>query len=207
MSIWDRIAPRYDAFIRRFVSEQYSEIIERTWERLEEGQDVLEIGAGTGNVSLEAARKVKSVTINDLSPKMLEIAIAKAQKMGRKNVEFVVGDATALPFPDRSFDACLLINVLHVLPEPLACLQEAWRILRPKGVLIVAAFCHAEGWKIRLLSSLLGMLSGITFRKFSATDFADMVEEVGFYVLEKRLLEGTLPLLFLVAEPYRETIS
>ncbi len=57
---------------------------------------------------------------------------------------------------------------------------------------------------MRVLSTLLSVLSGIAFRKLSSAEFADMVERAGFYVLEKHRLSGALPLLFLVAAPYRE---
>jgi SAM-dependent methyltransferase len=51
----------------------------------------------------------------------------------------VLGDATALPFPDRSFDAVALLYVLYHLPDPAQALAEACRVLRPHGLVAVAA--------------------------------------------------------------------
>jgi SAM-dependent methyltransferase len=51
----------------------------------------------------------------------------------------VVGDAAALPFPERSFDSAALLYVLYHLPDPVQALAEAHRVLRPGGLLAVAA--------------------------------------------------------------------
>lgn len=207
MDIWGRMAPRYDAFIRRFVTEQYSEIVYKTWNSFAEDKSLIEIGAGTGAISLEIARKVKKITVTDISERMLDIAKQKALTRGVENADFVVADGGDLPFAAEQFDGCLIINVLHVIKDPLACLKEARRLLKPDGLLIVSTFCHGEGIKEKLISTAMSLATGIVFRKLTMADITHAVETAGFYVVEKQRMEGAIPLLFLAATPYQQKKS
>ena len=96
--------------------------------------DVLDLGCGTGSLSLLAAERGHRVTGVDLSPAM--VALARAKLAGRDAV-FLVGDAAAPPVPDRLFDAVLVRHVLWALPDPGRALRH-WRgLLRPGGRLVL----------------------------------------------------------------------
>ncbi|MCF1510592.1 class I SAM-dependent methyltransferase [Streptomyces glomeratus] len=96
--------------------------------------DVLDLGCGTGSLSLLAAERGHRVTGVDLSPAM--VALARAKLSGRDAV-FLVGDAAAPPVPDRLFDAVLVRHVLWALPDPGRALRH-WRgLLRPGGRLVL----------------------------------------------------------------------
>ncbi len=96
--------------------------------------DVLDLGCGTGSLSLLASEQGHRVTGVDLSPAMLDRARAKLA--GREAV-FRVGDAAAPPVGGQLFDAVLVRHVLWTLPEPDRVLRH-WRgLLRPEGRLVL----------------------------------------------------------------------
>jgi len=102
--------------------------------------DALELGCGTGffGVNLaKAGRLTGSLTLSDLSPRMLEVAAANAAANGVA-VRTAVADAESLPFDDDTFDLVLGHAFLHHLPIPGVAIREAHRVLRPGGRLLVA---------------------------------------------------------------------
>jgi ubiquinone/menaquinone biosynthesis C-methylase UbiE len=79
-----------------------------------------------------------SVMAVDLSKHMLELAREKlkATTLGER-VEFHLADVKDLPFEDHAFDTVFSNTILHHIPEPVAMLREAWRVLKPEGVLLI----------------------------------------------------------------------
>ena len=100
------------------------------------GERVLDLGSGAGTDSLVAAQMVGwdgSVTGIDMTPEMLAAARASAAELGAPNVEFVEGEAEALPFPDASFDVVISNGVIDLIPDKDAVFTEIFRVLRPGG--------------------------------------------------------------------------
>ena len=109
--------------------------------RLEPGERVLDLGCGAGTDSLVAAQMVGSdgsVTGIDMTPEMLAKARLSAETMGAANVEFVQGEAEALPFPDASFDVIVSNGVIDLIPDKAAVFSELFRVLRPGGRIQIA---------------------------------------------------------------------
>ncbi|MEW2397650.1 class I SAM-dependent methyltransferase [Streptomyces sp. NPDC046862] len=96
--------------------------------------DVLDLGCGTGSLSLLAAERGHRVTGVDLSPAMIDRARAKLA--GRPAV-FLVGDASAPPVGEERFDVVLVRHVLWTLPDPARVLREWSGLLRPGGRLVL----------------------------------------------------------------------
>ena len=94
--------------------------------------DALDVGCGTGFLSLELAGRNHRVTGIDFAPRMLEEARKKAVAQGIA-VRFEEGDAEQLPFPAGSFDLVMTRHVLWTLPHPEAAIDEWIRVLRPGG--------------------------------------------------------------------------
>ena len=111
---------------------------------LQPGERVLIVGAGTGlDLNLIAAGPV--VTAIDLTPAMLEKLSRRAARLGRA-VDVRVMDGQSLEFAEGSFDAVILHFIVAVIPDPVRCVREAARVLRPGGrVVILDKFAPDDG--------------------------------------------------------------
>ena len=96
------------------------------------GERVLDIACGTGNAAIRAAGAGASVTGLDLTPELFQAARRRAAEAGVE-VEFVEGDAEALPFEDASFDVVLSTFGVMFAPRHAVAATEILRVLRPGG--------------------------------------------------------------------------
>lgn len=131
-AFWDRDAATYDLAASHAVSDPLEESAWRAALRdvlPEPGARVLDVGAGTGSLSLLAAELGYRVTALDLSTGMLSRAREKAADRGL-DIEFVEGPATEPP--PGPFDAVIERHLIWTTPDPVAAL-EAWRRVAPGG--------------------------------------------------------------------------
>ncbi|MGP4011540.1 class I SAM-dependent methyltransferase [Streptomyces sp. 4N124] len=123
--------------------------------------DVLDLGCGTGSLSLLAAEQGHRVTGVDLSPAM--VALARAKLAGRDAV-FLVGDAAAPPVGEDRFDSVLVRHVLWALPDPGRALRHWRELLRPGGRLVLVegvwGTVSPAGISADRLTELLAPLAG-----------------------------------------------
>jgi len=98
--------------------------------------DALDIGCGTGFLSLELASRGHRVVGIDFAPSMIVEARKKAREH-QLGIGFEVADAEQLPFPAASFDIVVSRHLLWTLPNPHSAMDEWIRVLRPGGRLIV----------------------------------------------------------------------
>jgi ubiquinone/menaquinone biosynthesis C-methylase UbiE len=98
---------------------------------------VLDVATGTGNVALRAARSGAQVTGIDLTPELLDVAAVRAAALGA-DVQWVQGDAEALPFPDQSFDRVLSAFGIQFAPRHEITTRELVRVCRPGGAIALA---------------------------------------------------------------------
>jgi len=99
----------------------------------EKGESLLDVGCGTGYFSFYFHRLELKVTGLDTSDEMLDVARSKIKE--KRNIEFISGEATKIPFPDNSFDIVTLITSLGFIKEPHKAISEAFRIARTKVVI------------------------------------------------------------------------
>ena len=98
------------------------------------GDHLIEVGAGFGRLADEYTG-YHSVVLFDSSQALLDAA---RERLGADpKLEFVLGDANALPFPDASFDAVVCVRVAHHFADPPKVFAEFARVLRPGGVLVL----------------------------------------------------------------------
>lgn len=100
----------------------------------ERASDVLDLGCGTGSLSLLASGWGHHVTGVDLSPGMVDLARAK---LAGRDAVFLVGDAAAPPVGEQLFDVLLCRHVLWTLPDPGRVLRHWCGLLRPGGRLVL----------------------------------------------------------------------
>ncbi len=118
-----------------------------TFAGVTEGDRVLDVGSGTGALSVAAAA-IESVRVAGIEPSPAYTRYAREHASGDR-VRFEVGDALALPFPDDAFDRTLSMLVLNFVPDPAAALQQMIRVTRPGGV--VAAAVWDYGGEMQML--------------------------------------------------------
>ncbi len=99
--------------------------------------DVADIGCGAGTQSLMWAQMGHHVHGLDINAPLVEVAKTRASEAGY-TVDFRVGSAVSLPWPDASMDVCILPELLEHVSEWEECLKEASRILKPGGFLYVS---------------------------------------------------------------------
>jgi ubiquinone/menaquinone biosynthesis C-methylase UbiE len=99
---------------------------------------VIDFGTGTGRMLSLFAGKARRVEGIDLSHQMLTVARSKLQ--GAANASVRHGDATASPYPDHCASLVIIHQVLHFLDDPARALNEAARVLKPGGRLVIVEF-------------------------------------------------------------------
>jgi SAM-dependent methyltransferase len=116
------------------------------------GMRVVEVGCGTGYMSLEVARRIQPKGVLccvDIQPQMIEKARARIERTGFDDVRFFVAPADKLPFDIYDADLVFMVTVLGEVSDRLAALREARRVLRPGGVLSISEFLLDPHYRFR----------------------------------------------------------
>lgn len=161
---WDELAPTFDdepdhGLRDPAVRAAWAARL-RAWLPARPG-DVLDLGCGTGSLSLLAAEQGHRVTGVDRSPAMVGLA---REKLAGRDAVFLQGDAAAPPVGEQRFDVVLVRHVLWTLPEPGRALRQ-WRgLLRPGGRLVLVegvwGTAAPSGIPAGRLTALLAPLTG-----------------------------------------------
>jgi ArsR family transcriptional regulator len=134
---------------------------------------IADLGAGEGGFSLLLAQRAKKVIAVDTSAKMIEVARDQALRHGVKNVEYRLGDMEEIPIRDARVDLVFFSQSLHHALHPDRALNEASRILRPGGRIVILDLVKHRFEEARELyaDEWLG---------FSGSDLEAMLEKAGF---------------------------
>lgn len=137
---FDRLTPIFDGVVSVFARDGAikSRVLEHA--AIAPGDDVLDVGCGTGTLAVAAAQAAPGVSVTglDADPSILERARAKAADAGF-DVRFDEGMSDALPYDDDSFDVVVSTLFFHHLADDVkrATASELARVLRPGGRLVV----------------------------------------------------------------------
>jgi ubiquinone/menaquinone biosynthesis C-methylase UbiE/DNA-binding transcriptional ArsR family regulator len=203
---------------RRKVSEQYFNLIAgrlgrnhcpgRSWEAIgrlalrlvPHDVTVADLGAGEGLISQLLARTAKQVWCIDNSPRMVEVGTELARKNNLANLAYKLGDIENVPLADESVDLAILSQALHHAHHPQRAVEEAFRILKPGGQLLVLELAEHDFEKARELyadlwlgfreSVLEGFLKKASFVKVEVASVSKETVEPYFETL---LASGTKP--------------
>jgi SAM-dependent methyltransferase len=128
---------------------------------LKSGERVLDVGCGDGNYTALAADRTGAAVGLDRSTAMLEAA---RKRLGeRPDIEWVHGDARRLPFSDQTFDVVLAVTVLCFAGDRQAVVNEAARVLRPGGRLVLGELGRISSWAA--VRRIRGWLGAATWRR------------------------------------------
>ncbi|MDD3029152.1 MAG: bifunctional demethylmenaquinone methyltransferase/2-methoxy-6-polyprenyl-1,4-benzoquinol methylase UbiE [Alphaproteobacteria bacterium] len=137
--VFSSVASRYD-----LMNDLMSCGLHRLWKDLfvrrmnpKKGQSFLDVAGGTGDIAQRIYRKTKgkaNITVCDINPAMLEQGKAKALDHGIVNgIDWVEGNAEALPFADRTMDRYSIVFGLRNVTHIDTALRDAYRVLKPGG--------------------------------------------------------------------------
>ncbi len=216
--VFHSVASRYD-----LMNDLMSAGLHRVWKdimvttlnppRGERPFALLDVAGGTGDIVFRAAGAAGTgfhATVCDINPDMLAVGRERAQARHLDDrISFVVGNAEALTFPDRSFDAYTIAFGIRNVPRIDAALREAFRVLKPGGRFLCLEFSTVEVpgldrlydlFSFRVIPPLGRVVTGDaesyqylveSIRKFPKPNvFADMIGKAGFSRVSWQTLSG-----------------
>lgn len=195
----------YDNLAREYAQHRqvHPDVLQGLVRRISPGPGfrVLETGCGTGNYLLAVVRTVECECCGmDRSERMLAEARRKSQ-----TVDFRLGSAERLDFPDRYFDLVYSVDMVHHLPDPEPYFREAFRVLRPGGRLCTVTDSE---WIIRHrlpLTAYFPETVPVELRRYHAIPrLRDIMDRLGFIGLDEEMVAHPYDLLD--AQPYRDKV-
>jgi arsenite methyltransferase len=158
-----------------------------------EGETVVDLGSGGGLDCFLAANKVGSsgrVIGVDMTTAMLDKARANCRRSGYANVEFRLGEIENLPIADRTADVVISNCVINLSPEKQRVFDEAFRVLKPGGRLMISDMVLLKRIPEKVRKSVLAYIGCISGAELKSA-YTQMIEDAGFIevkvVEEKRL--------------------
>jgi demethylmenaquinone methyltransferase/2-methoxy-6-polyprenyl-1,4-benzoquinol methylase len=133
--VFANVARRYD-----LMNDAMSGGMHRLWKdrfvrrvKPREGEQILDMAGGTGDIAFRLAASGASVTVADINPAMLEVGMGRAASRGIDGLVWTEANAETLQFPDRFFDAYTIAFGIRNVTDIPAALREAHRVLRRGG--------------------------------------------------------------------------
>ena len=191
-TFWDRTAKIYDHFMKKD-HKAYKQMYSLIYPVVRHKQ-VLELATGTGLIAKHIVRSADHIEATDASQEMIEQA-----KQGVKSTKlyFSVQDMFQLPYADQSFDVVIVVNALHIVPEPEKALSEIRRVLKDDGVLVAPTFTHADNAFFGKVKAFFMKLAGFPLHsKWTSPEYLAFLRENGWTVQKSTVLKASFPLAY-----------
>ena len=191
-NFWDRNAGRYDRFMRK--DREAYETMYALIRPIVKAKTVLELAAGTGMIAKNIVIAAAHIEATDASAEM--IAEAKRDNRSAK-LHFSVQDMFCLPYADGSFDAVIVSNALHIVPQPEKALAEIRRVLKDDGVLIAPTFTHAGNSFTGKVRAFFMKLAGFPLHsRWTSEEYLSFLRQNGWTVQKNVVLKASFPLTY-----------
>jgi len=200
MKLFESTPSRYDRGIRWLIGGRLESVYDRLTAYVKPGDSVLDLGCGTGALSLRAAKRGARVKAIDINPGMLDRARSKAKEANlSQRVEFVeMGVAELEKEEDQNYDAVMSGLCLSELNDGELdhTIREVHRILKTGGLFLVVDEVRPKNLFRRFINSLfrallkafIFLISGTTTRGLK--DFESRIERNGFRIISSQLNKG-----------------
>jgi ubiquinone/menaquinone biosynthesis C-methylase UbiE len=148
-------------------------------------EDLLDVATGGGHTANAFAERVKKVIAVDITPEMLVAAEKFIKGNGHKNVEFKIGDAEKLPFPESVFDIVTCRIAPHHFPDVKKFVEEVHRVLRTNGQFLLDDNVVPEADDFDLFYNTIEKQRDYShFRAWKKSEWLRMLESAGFEIFE-----------------------
>lgn len=198
MDFWSKFARVYD-IAERLNDKVYRKMCEITTELTPFGARVLDCAAGTGELSIAAARKADSVLCTDFSEKMLDVARKKAYKGFFNNISFEKRNIFVLDDPNETYDVVIAGNVLHLFDNPKDAVRELCRVTKRGGRILLPTFMtKRKSGIMRLLLKAYGMLGFSPLTEFTPRSYVEMLKSCDLGKVKFKTIKGWIPCCYAV---------
>ena len=191
-NFWDRNARIYNRFMRKDCAAyetMYALICP-----VVKAKTVLELATGTGLIAKNIVNAAAHIEATDASAEM--ITEAKRDNRSAK-LHFSVQDMFCLPYADGSFDAVIVSNALHIVPQPEKALREIGRVLKDDGVLIAPTFTHAGNSFSGKVRAFFMKLAGFPLHsRWTSEEYLTFLRQNGWTVRKSVVLKASFPLTY-----------
>ncbi len=189
---WSHLAEHFDEYQLYITGKESDVMIKDELSKLRDLGNLLELGCGMGNYTKALASNCSSILATDISADMVQSA--KRELANFSNIRVEEANCYETHFEDEAYDSIFMGNLIHVVAKPSTALQEAYRLLKPNGRLILISFT-SEGMAFfpilrmtfRYLKTFKKPPKGTPFNLGTLTTFV----EKHHFVVEEGKLSGS----------------
>jgi len=199
---WNFSILMYD-FWHMLEHNSYKLVAENISSDLKGNERVLEVACGTGILTDEITKRQKQLdyTAIDYAPNMIDICHKK-----RIDANFILSDATNLPFEDTSFDTIIIANALHIMPEPIRVLDEIKRCLKNNGTIYAPNFLTPTTLGEKFVLDIIRKFGYNVYNEFTVESFTKFLVSNGLVVNRSEIYHCIRTLLFTVCSKQQEDL-
>lgn len=196
---WSRLAGDFEKRVYYVAGAENIEEIKKTLTAQNLSGNVLELGSGNGTYSTVLAPNAGRLYVTDLSDQM--VSFCKDRLGSMANVDVEKQNCCALSYPDASFDSVVMVNLLHVIPEPEKAIRESRRVLKPGGKIVVVSFTTSGMTFFAKIGMIYRYLRAFgrppaKSRTLTVDMTSSMLKDAGFGLEEARLIGRTSKAVF-----------
>ncbi len=189
---WDTVAPLYNLFENFYNGKVNKQVQSEVAGLIDPSDRVLECACGAGMLSVPIARSCRELIATDYSTGMLTQTKKACKDL--PNVSIKRADIMRLKCNDNSFDKVVAGNVIHLLDNPTAALEELLRVCKPGGKLIIPTYINIErNGNPDILVRIFKKLGADFKQQYKFASYQEFFKESGYPDAEYILVDGKMP--------------